>query len=188
MSQVLTKCSIPAENFPFCTIDPNNVRRPRPPALPQLSAANPHAAPPHRLRSPAPRPHTRPQARVNIPDERFNWLVDLYKPKSQIPAFLEARRRHTGPPAPRAAPPAHRMRRDVSRAQVVDIAGLVKGAAEGQGLGNAFLSHSRAVDGIFHVVRAFDDEAVIHGARPPPPAPCTATCCRNNPRCVRRSG
>lgn len=53
------------------------------------------------------------QARVNIPDERFNWLVDLYKPKSIFPAFLE----------------------------IVDIAGLVKGAAQGEGLGNAFLSH-----------------------------------------------
>lgn len=53
------------------------------------------------------------QARVNIPDERFNWLVDLYKPKTTIPAFLE----------------------------IVDIAGLVKGAAQGEGLGNAFLSH-----------------------------------------------
>jgi len=45
---------------------------------------------------------------------------------------------------------------------VVDIAGLVKGAAEGQGLGNAFLSHIRAVDGIFHVVRAFESEEVAH--------------------------
>lgn len=43
-----------------------------------------------------------------------------------------------------------------------DIAGLVKGASEGEGLGNAFLSHIQAVDGIFHVVRAFIDEDVIH--------------------------
>jgi len=85
---VLTKMGIPAENFPFCTIEPNH-------------------------------------ARVNVPDDRFRWLCDLYKPKSQVPAFLE----------------------------IVDIAGLVKGAAGGEGLGNAFLSHIAAVDGIFHVCR-----------------------------------
>lgn len=89
--------SIPAENFPFCTIDPNT-------------------------------------ARVNIPDERFNWLCDLYKPKSEVPAFID----------------------------IVDIAGLVKGAANGEGLGNAFLSNIAAVDGIFHVCRAFDDADVVH--------------------------
>jgi ribosome-binding ATPase YchF (GTP1/OBG family) len=50
---------------------------------------------------------------VNIPDERFDWLCNTYRPKSKIPAFLE----------------------------VVDIAGLVKGAADGAGLGNAFLSN-----------------------------------------------
>lgn len=44
----------------------------------------------------------------------------------------------------------------------MDIAGLVKGAAEGQGLGNAFLSHISACDGIFHLCRAFDDADVIH--------------------------
>lgn len=60
-----------------------------------------------------------------MPDERFEWLCDLYKPASRVPAYLT----------------------------VVDIAGLVKGAAEGAGLGNAFLSHIRAVDAIFHVVR-----------------------------------
>lgn len=43
-----------------------------------------------------------------------------------------------------------------------DIAGLVKGAADGQGLGNAFLSHIKAVDGIFHLVRAFDDAEIVH--------------------------
>ena len=42
----------------------------------------------------------------------------------------------------------------------IDIAGLVKGASEGQGLGNAFLSHIRAVDGIFHLIRCFDDADV----------------------------
>lgn len=45
---------------------------------------------------------------------------------------------------------------------VVDIAGLVKGAADGQGLGNAFLSHINACDGIFHLCRAFDDPDVTH--------------------------
>ncbi|KAK9223529.1 hypothetical protein WN944_011974 [Citrus x changshan-huyou] len=84
----LTKLAIPAENFPFCTIEPN-------------------------------------EARVNIPDERFEWLCQLFKPKSAVPAFLE----------------------------IHDIAGLVRGAHEGQGLGNSFLSHIRAVDGIFHVLR-----------------------------------
>jgi len=93
----MTKCAVPAENFPFCTIEPNS-------------------------------------ARVNVPDDRYNWLIDLYKPKSKVSAFLE----------------------------VVDIAGLVKGAAEGAGLGNAFLSNISAVDGIFHVLRAFDDTEVVH--------------------------
>ncbi|KAI8901900.1 P-loop containing nucleoside triphosphate hydrolase protein [Globomyces pollinis-pini] len=74
------------------------------------------------------------ESRVAVPDPRFDWLVDFYKPKSIIPAFLT----------------------------VIDIAGLVKGAAEGQGLGNAFLSHIIAVDGIFHLVRGFDDPEVIH--------------------------
>ena len=69
-----------------------------------------------------------------VPDERFRWLMDLYKPRSGVPAFLE----------------------------VVDIAGLVRGAAEGEGLGNAFLSHIAAVDGILHVCRGFDDADVIH--------------------------
>eukprot|EP00976_Prorocentrum_cordatum_P002780 53884-Prorocentrum_minimum.AAC.5 len=74
------------------------------------------------------------QTRVNVPDERFDWLVDLHKPKSIVHPFLE----------------------------VVDIAGLVKGASTGEGLGNAFLSHIKAVDGIIHVMRAFDDPDVIH--------------------------
>ncbi|TPX57596.1 threonine---tRNA ligase [Powellomyces hirtus] len=74
------------------------------------------------------------EARAMVEDPRFDWLCDFYKPASKVPAFLT----------------------------VTDIAGLVKGAAEGQGLGNAFLSHIRAVDGIFHLVRAFDDADVIH--------------------------
>ena len=107
----LTKMGIPADNFPFCTIDPNNVRVHLSPLRrrPTLSCLSPCSQPPLTL-IPALRPA---QARVNVPDERFNWLCDLYKPKSEVPAFLE----------------------------ICDIAGLVKGAANGEGLGNAFLSH-----------------------------------------------
>lgn len=74
------------------------------------------------------------EARIPVPDPRFDWLCDVYKPKSQVPAFLTC----------------------------IDIAGLTAGASTGAGLGNAFLSHVRAVDGIFQVVRAFDDAEVIH--------------------------
>lgn len=74
------------------------------------------------------------EARIPVPDDRFTWLCDLYKPASKVPAFLTC----------------------------IDIAGLTKGASTGEGLGNAFLSHVRAVDGIFQVVRAFDDAEVIH--------------------------
>lgn len=74
------------------------------------------------------------EARVIVPDERYDWLVDHYKPKSQVPANLT----------------------------VYDIAGLTKGASTGAGLGNAFLSHIRAVDAIFQVVRCFDDAEIIH--------------------------
>ncbi|MCV2423770.1 redox-regulated ATPase YchF, partial [Paucibacter sp. DJ4R-1] len=74
------------------------------------------------------------EARIPVPDERFKWLCELYKPASQVPAFLTC----------------------------IDIAGLTAGASTGAGLGNAFLSHVRAVDGIFQVVRAFDDPEVTH--------------------------
>ncbi|KAG9315134.1 P-loop containing nucleoside triphosphate hydrolase protein [Chiua virens] len=74
------------------------------------------------------------EARIPVPDTRFEWLCDLYKPASRVPAFLTC----------------------------IDIAGLTAGASTGAGLGNAFLSHVRAVDGIFQVVRAFDDAEVIH--------------------------
>jgi obg-like ATPase 1 len=74
------------------------------------------------------------EARVVVPDERFDALVDMYKPKSQVPANLT----------------------------VYDIAGLTRGASTGAGLGNAFLSHIRAVDAIFQVVRCFDDAEIIH--------------------------
>ncbi|XP_039746994.1 adenylate kinase 9 isoform X2 [Pararge aegeria] len=73
-------------------------------------------------------------SRVPVPDERFDYLCEYHKPASKVPAFLN----------------------------VVDIAGLVRGAAEGQGLGNAFLSHIKACDAIFNLCRAFDDEDVIH--------------------------
>merc|ERR1711871_950435 len=75
-----------------------------------------------------------PVSRVALPDQRFNWLCDKYSPPSKVSAYLS----------------------------VTDIAGLVKGAAEGEGLGNAFLSNILACDGIFHVVRAFSDEDIIH--------------------------
>jgi obg-like ATPase 1 len=94
---LLSKLSVPAENYPFCTKDPN-------------------------------------KAKVYIKDARFDKLVSIFKPKSAVEATIE----------------------------VVDIAGLVKGASEGAGLGNAFLSNIQAVDGIYHVVRGFDDEEIIH--------------------------
>jgi len=46
--------------------------------------------------------------------------------------------------------------------QVTEIAGLIKGASQGEGLGNAFLSHIQAVDGVYHIVRAFDNDEVLH--------------------------
>jgi obg-like ATPase 1 len=73
-------------------------------------------------------------ARCAVPDSRYEALVALWKPASQYPAYLN----------------------------VTDIAGLVKGASEGAGLGNAFLSHIQAVDALIHVVRAFDNDAVTH--------------------------
>ncbi|KAJ7650627.1 P-loop containing nucleoside triphosphate hydrolase protein [Roridomyces roridus] len=76
----------------------------------------------------------RPEARIPVPDTRFEWLCETYKPASRVPAFLTC----------------------------IDIAGLTAGASTGAGLGNAFLSHVRAVDGIFQMVRAFDDAEVIH--------------------------
>lgn len=94
---VLTANQVPAENFPFCTIDPN-------------------------------------ESRVAVPDARFDYLCEYFKPLSKVPACLN----------------------------VMDIAGLVKGASDGQGLGNAFLSHIRACDALFHLCRTFEDEDVTH--------------------------
>jgi obg-like ATPase 1 len=74
------------------------------------------------------------EARVIVPDARYDWLCEHYKPKSRVPANLT----------------------------VYDIAGLTRGASTGAGLGNSFLSHIRAVDAIFQVVRCFDDAEIIH--------------------------
>ena len=71
---------------------------------------------------------------VTVPDERLDYLNDLYKPKSLVPTLLE----------------------------FFDIAGLVKGASNGEGLGNKFLSHIREVDAICEVVRCFSDDNIIH--------------------------
>ncbi|KAL5314832.1 hypothetical protein ACEPPN_017481 [Leptodophora sp. 'Broadleaf-Isolate-01'] len=94
---LLTDQNAAAENYPFCTIEPN-------------------------------------EARCAVPDARYDFLCDLWKPPSMYPAYL----------------------------QVTDIAGLIKGASQGEGLGNAFLSHIQAVDGMFHIVRAFDNDEVLH--------------------------
>jgi len=71
---------------------------------------------------------------VAVPDERLSVLADMYHPKKVTPATVE----------------------------FVDIAGLVKGASHGEGLGNKFLSHIRECDAIVHVVRCFEDENIIH--------------------------
>lgn len=94
---LLTAQAIAAENYPFCTIEPN-------------------------------------EARCAVPDERYEYLCSLWNPPSEVPSYLN----------------------------VTDIAGLIKGASDGAGLGNNFLSHIQATDGIFHVVRVFDDDDVVH--------------------------
>lgn len=71
---------------------------------------------------------------VIVPDQKFRYLADCFKSPSIVPAALK----------------------------IVDIAGLIRGAADGAGLGNSFLSHIAAVDGIFHLVRCFESEDVIH--------------------------
>ena len=71
---------------------------------------------------------------VSVPDKRLDALAEIYHPKKITPAVIE----------------------------FVDIAGLVKGASRGEGLGNKFLSHIRQVDVIVHVVRCFDDPNIIH--------------------------
>ncbi|KKT59769.1 MAG: GTP-binding protein YchF [Parcubacteria group bacterium GW2011_GWC1_44_26] len=93
----LTKKSVPAENYPFCTIDPS-------------------------------------VGVVAVPDVRLHKLAEFSKTQKTIPAAVE----------------------------FVDIAGLVKGASEGEGLGNQFLSNIRETDAIAEVVRIFEDDNVIH--------------------------
>ncbi len=93
----LTNKSVPAENYPFCTIDPS-------------------------------------VGIVPVPDERLTKLSELSKSKKTIPAVVE----------------------------FVDIAGLVKGASTGEGLGNKFLSHIREVDALIMMVRTFEDPNIIH--------------------------
>ena len=93
----LTAAKAEAENYPFCTIEPN-------------------------------------VGIVPVPDERLDILAELVKPEKITPATIE----------------------------FFDIAGLVKGASKGEGLGNKFLSHIREVESIIHVVRCFEDENVTH--------------------------
>ena len=71
---------------------------------------------------------------VTVPDPRLDYLAQMYQPKKLTPAVIE----------------------------FVDIAGLVKGASKGEGLGNKFLDNIRSTDAIVHVVRCFDDENIIH--------------------------
>ncbi len=93
----ITAAGAAAENYPFCTIDPN-------------------------------------VGIVPVPDARMTNLIRIYQPVKVTPTAIE----------------------------FVDIAGLVKGASKGEGLGNQFLSHIREVDAICHVVRCFEDENVVH--------------------------
>ena len=93
----LTAAQIPAENYPFCTIDPN-------------------------------------VGVVGVPDPRLDELAAIVDPEKVIPAIVE----------------------------FVDIAGLVKGASQGEGLGNQFLAHIRETHAIAHLVRCFEDDDVTH--------------------------
>ncbi len=93
----ITSVGVPAENYPFCTIDPN-------------------------------------VGVVAVPDPRLERLAAIYRPGKVVPTAIE----------------------------FVDIAGLVRGASKGEGLGNQFLSHIREVSAICHVVRCFEDENVVH--------------------------
>ena len=71
---------------------------------------------------------------VTVPDKRLQVLTELYQSQKTTPAVIE----------------------------FVDIAGLVKGASQGEGLGNKFLSHIREVDAVVHVVRCFEDSNIVH--------------------------
>src|SRR5262245_20026805 len=78
---------------------------------------------------------------VEVPDLRLDKLVEVVRPKRRVPATVE----------------------------FVDIAGLVKGASQGEGLGNQFLSHIREVDAVVHVIRCFEDPDVVHVMGPVDP-------------------
>jgi GTP-binding protein YchF len=93
----LTAAGIDAENYPFCTIEPN-------------------------------------VGMVPVPDGRLDVLAEMVATKKKVPTQME----------------------------FVDIAGLVRGASKGEGLGNQFLGHIRQVDAIVHVIRCFEDENVVH--------------------------
>jgi len=95
----LTRAQIAAENYPFCTIDPN-------------------------------------VGVVPVPDPRLAALAEIVTPERILPTTVE----------------------------FVDIAGIVKGAAQGEGLGNKFLAHIREVDAVTHVVRCFEDDDIVHVA------------------------
>src|ERR1700748_1054323 len=95
----LTRAQIAAENYPFCTIDPN-------------------------------------VGVVPVPDPRLQELAAIVHPEKVVPTTVE----------------------------FVDIAGLVAGASEGEGLGNQFLAHIREVDAIAHVVRCFENDDIVHVA------------------------
>lgn len=82
------------------------------------------------------------------------------RPTRRMPSRHKSAATATHPPHP--PPPPAPQKRYPAYLQVTDIAGLVRGAAEGAGLGNAFLSHIAAVDGLFHVVRAFDNDEIVH--------------------------
>ena len=71
---------------------------------------------------------------ITVPDERLNQLAELVKPQKVLPTTIE----------------------------IVDIAGLVKGASKGEGLGNQFLSNIRETDAIIHVLRCFENPNVVH--------------------------
>ncbi len=71
---------------------------------------------------------------ITVPDERLNKLVEIVHPKNTVPTTVE----------------------------IVDIAGLVKGASKGEGLGNKFLANIRETDAILHVLRCFDNENIVH--------------------------
>jgi len=91
-------------------------------------------------------------SRVPVPDERFDYLCDFYKP-ARYPWFCLNFYAHFR--IPKLIVFLWFYSKVPAYLNIVDIAGLVKGAHEGQGLGNAFLSHIRSVDAIFHLCRKY---------------------------------